>query len=127
MSTPIDDDMSMPLSIEHEHAHEYEHESPILDEPPEEPVRSIVKKANPVRHTTSIEHFTPMNQYTNSKPNYKILLWVLLSSFLSNMVPESVISGLSKMVPEKASMVAVPLTRAVMAVVIYAILNFLVQ
>lgn len=121
MSTPIDDDMSMPLSMEHEH------ESPILDE---EPVKSVIKRPDikvPAKHTSSgIEHFTAGdNQY--SKPNYKILVWVLISSFLSNMVPESVISGLSTMVPEKVSMVAIPLTRALMTVVIYAILNFLVQ
>lgn len=125
MSTPIDDDMSMPLSIEHAHEH-HDYESPIIDESPEEVVR--VKKPTAKVSTSGIEHFTPMNQYpVNNKPNYKILLWVLLSSFLSNMVPESVISGLSKMVPEKAAMVSLPLTRAVMAVVIYAILNFLVQ
>jgi hypothetical protein len=122
MSTPIDD-MSNPLIFEEE-----VQESPIYIEEAE--YTPPVKR----RSTPSIERFSETPVQVKStfmgqtcKPNYMIFVWLLVSSVLANLLPDSVIAGLSAMVPSQAAMIATPLTRAVATVAIYALLNFLLQ
>ena len=127
MSTHLDDDMSMPLNLGDTH------ESPIfIDEPHEEVHQEYNLMSakqdhliNPHNTISAVEHFSSSGQVCKS--NYKILIWILISSLLANLIPDTIISGLSTAVPTSVAFIASPLTRAITAVVIYSVLNFLVQ
>lgn len=114
MSVPTDD-MSNPLIFEEE-----VQESPIY--PDEEIPLGISRRVTPV-----VEHFSAPLAQRACKPNYMILVWILVSSILANMLPDSVINGLSGMLPESVSNYSKPVTRAIATVAVYSLLNFLVQ
>lgn len=116
MSAPSDD-MSNPLIFEEEIQ-----ESPIYPEQELQLIPGVNRRVTPV-----VEHFSAPNTQRACKPNYMIMVWVLVSSILANMLPESVINGLSGMLPASVSTYSKPVTRAIATVAVYALLNFLTQ